>query len=920
MQSLDLLKEKLGKPYYDLEYLLLCLKEVLAENHETTLSNSVPWLTEYAPDPQPEFSDKHFHLYSIAFQLLNLVEINGAVMNRRKKEEKDLFSLNGLWAKNLKMLKDAGIGQEVIADELGNIVVEPVLTAHPTEAKRPVALKFYRELYLLLVKRENNRYNSYEQAEIRQEIKLVLHKLWHIGEIFIKKPEVVTELDSIIHYFVNVFPVVVPILFKRLTQAWEHIGFDPLLLTDPGKNPLLNFGTWVGGDRDGHPLVTAEVTHNTLSKLRLNAFAVLHRELLELSDALSFYCGLAEIIPELQQRMEEIIPEIGGRGQQLKNLHDHEAFRLFTQLMLRKLPVNVGKAQSLEIRERSISYKYPRDLLNDLELLRKALVAYGAPVIAEALATSVMLLVKTFGFHLAHLDIRQNSRHHEEAFEQLLDASGIGVKGFAKWGEDEKIGFLHSELQSHRPFVRTIEQLPTEAKSVLACYKVLRNHIRNYSADALGSLIVSMTRDLSDLLIVYLFAREAGLTKLTSKGMVCELPVVPLFETIADLDRSAEILDHYLNEKIVLESLRYQQKIHNRKFMMQDIMIGYSDSNKDGGILASMWKLNAAQSAMAKVGEKNGVKIRFFHGKGGTISRGAGPMHWFLKTLPHGSIHGLFRVTEQGESIEKKYAHKINAVYNLELMVAGTAGNTILQKHQKHTGHLAASIMEFLALESKKKYNELLNDKQFIRFYEQATPIDAIENSRIGSRPSRRTGARSLTDLRAIPWVFSWGQARFHLTSWYGVGSTLKELRNSRPEEYTLLKELIPADPYIRYVLTNIDTSLAATDEEIMKQYASLVEDVQCRDAMMKLILDELLTSRQMLQDLLRKPLHERRKNHYYSTQLRAEALRVLHSEQIRLLKKWRSLSGPNEDEREALQFELLRSVNAIASAMGTTG
>lgn len=919
MQYLDLLKEKLGKPYQDLEFLLECLREVLVENNEEDLSKLIPWIGNQEEGKYPHFSDNHFHLYSIAFQLLNLVEINGAVMSRREREEKDLASVNGLWAQNLNMLKNAGLTDREIAEELGTIWVEPVLTAHPTEAKRPVVLKYYRELYLLLVKRENTRYNSYEQEDIRNEIKLVLHKLWHIGEIFIRKPEVESELDSIIHYFVNVFPAVVPIIYRRLEQAWENAGFDPALLSDPGNLPQLSFGNWVGGDRDGHPLVTDEVTRNTLSKLRLNAFVVIHREIEELADSLSLYVEPEEISAKLRDRIAILVEELGQRGQVISQRFEQEAFKLFARLIIRKLPINVGKGQSLELRDKGISYKHPSELIEDLNILGEALREYGSPVLAEMINKSI-LLIKTFGFHLAHLDIRQNSKYHEQALEQLLAASAIGLKNFSSWDEAKKMAFLQTELMSHRPFVRSIEDLPDESRSVLECYRVVRNHIRNHSADALGSLIVSMTRNTSDLLIVYILARESGLTHQSEEGIVSRLPVVPLFETIDDLERSAEILDEYLSQDIVQRSLRYQQRMAGRKFMMQDVMVGYSDSNKDGGILASMWHLHAAQIAMSRVGEKHNVRIRFFHGKGGTISRGAGPIHWFLKTLPHGSIQGLFRVTEQGESIEKKYANKINAVYNLELILAGTVGNTILHRHTKHHTHEAEEILQMLAKESQKRYNQLLNQPGFISFYRHATPIDAIESSKIGSRPSRRSGKSTLSDLRAIPWVFSWGQARFHLTSWFGVGSTLQKLRDEKPEMYSVFRDLIPTDPYIRYVLTNVDTSLAATDEEIIRQYSELVEDSPDQKSILEMILKELSVTRSILQDLLRKPISERRTNHYYSTQLRAEALEILHSEQVRLLSEWRSLPDSKEEEREDTGFVLLRSINAIAAAMGTTG
>jgi phosphoenolpyruvate carboxylase len=276
MKLLDTLKGELRKPYRDLEFLLNCFKEVLVENNEKELAANIPWICDECNYNNLDFSKKHFHMFSICFQLLNLAETNGAVQNRRKTEEKkSLEGINGLWANSLKILKEKGLSESEIASVLSDIEVQPVLTAHPTEARRPVVLKHYRELYLLLVKCENSMYNSYEKEEIKNEIKRVITSIWHTDEFYMEKPKVETELENVIHYFVNVFPEIIHLLNRRLTQAWEYTGFDISKLIESNNFPRLKFGTWIGGDRDGHPLVTADVTKNALSKLRLNAFIIL---------------------------------------------------------------------------------------------------------------------------------------------------------------------------------------------------------------------------------------------------------------------------------------------------------------------------------------------------------------------------------------------------------------------------------------------------------------------------------------------------------------------------------------------------------------------------------------------------------------------------------------------------------------------
>jgi len=920
MGQLEILKIQLGKPYYDLEFLLNCFKEVLIENNEADLARYIPWICEKCIYEDIEFTEKHFHMFSISFQLLNLAETNSAVQTRRKiEEENSLSSINGLWANSLKLLKEKGFNEEKIASIFSEIMVQPVLTAHPTEARRPVVLKKYRELYLLLVKRENSMYNSYEKEENRNDIKRVITSIWHIDEYYREKPKVETELDNAIHYFVNVFPEIVNLLNRRLLQAWEHAGFDSSKLVESNNFPFLKFGTWIGGDRDGHPFVTAEVTHNTLLKLRLNAFVVLKADLQKLAEDMSFYCEIPHLPEQISERLKEIIAESGSEAKQVVASNRNEAFKLYVLLLINKLPINIGKAQSFELVDKKGSYTQSLQLIADLEILKSALKEHAESALANFAVNSTIQIVRTFGFHLAELDVRQNSNYYEKALVQLVNESKTSSPITNDISEEQKKEIIQSELRTNRPFIRDWSQLPTEAKNVIDCFAVLQDHIAEYSEYALGSLIVSMTRGVSDLMMVYILAREAGIT-FFDKTLGIKLQVVPLFETIDDLIASPAIMEEYFSLPEVQNSLEYQRKSKNLQFKTQEVMIGYSDSNKDGGILASAWYLYKAQQEIAAVGRKFGIQIKFFHGKGGSISRGAGPVHWFLRSLPHGTLSGKFKITEQGETIEKKYANKINAAYNLELMLSGSALNTLIHQDTNHSENEAAEILEYMGMESFHIYSNLLQNEYFLDFYQQATPIDVIEQSKIGSRPARRTGKRTFEDLRAIPWVFSWGQARFHITSWYGVGSTLEKMQQDFPEKYKKLKALIPTNQFVRYVLTNIDTSLASTDEEIMKMYAGLVEDEKVKDAVLSLLLDELEKTRRLMKELLGRPMKERRKNHYYSTNLRAEALDILHRKQVKQLRQWRNNGDEHPEEKEELLNQLLISVNAIANAMGTTG
>ncbi len=913
-------KRTLGKPYEDLAFLLDALKDSLLENGEPETAAMIPWVNDISSIRPDAITPKHLQLYSLLFQLVNLCEINGAVQQRRKQEDESLDRVSGLWANRIGKLKERGVTDQAIIDTLLDISIEPVLTAHPTEAKRTTVLEHYRELYLLVVQRENLMYNHLEKENIRHNIKQALYRLWKTGEIYLEKPDVESELRNILHYLVNVFPEIISIIDRRLIQAAQFHGLDKEQICEQLAFPSISFGNWVGGDRDGHPLVTADVTEFTLLQLRLNAFVVIKRKLSMLVQRLSFACPLETLPADAQARILEMVDELGEKGVEYFNRNHGEAFRQFIHLMIGKLPVKTMRGHATQLADIQGAYIHSRQLIEDLKLLQNSLLHYGARTTALDDVVTVIRVVQTFGFHLATVDIRQNSAFHDKAIDQLLQASQSLETGFADWSEEKRLAFLNAELASTRPFTTTKTPLGHEATTVMACLRTIERHTSRYGTNCIGSFIVSMTRSLSDLLAVYVLAREAGLTVMTEEGMVCKIPVVPLLETIEDLAAGPAILEAFLSHPVTQRSLRYQQRHSHAKTLKQQVMVGYSDSNKDGGILASQWNLYKAQYHLSEVGNRHGVKITFFHGKGGSISRGSGPTHYFVDALPHGALHGSIRLTEQGETIAQKYANKVNAAYNLELLAAGSLYKTLMDTQSERTYHPLAPIIETLAASSKKYYEAMMQKEGFMQFFRQATPIDAIETSKIGSRPAKRTGASSIEDLRAIPWVFSWSQARFNMTSWYGLGSALEELSINQPDAYEQIKTSLKRDAFLRYVITNVDTSLAATDEQIMRAYAELVDDPKVRESFLKLYLHELALTRKHLSEMIDRPFAERRKNHYHSSQLRAAMMNPLHEKQIRLLKMWRSEKATGDPAAEKTQIEVMLTINAIAGAMRSTG
>ncbi len=612
-----------------------------------------------------------------------------------------------------------------------------------------------------------------------------------------------------------------------------------------------------------------------------------------------------------------------------------EPWRQFLNLMQAKLPPEdeeMGKSSG-PTQDPFRYFRSEQEVLDDLHTLRQSLKQVKADRIGKVDIEPVMRKTKAFGFHLAALDIRQNSKFHDAALSSLMKAAGIDdAENFADWPEKRRVEFLSKELETARPFVRHREGLGDEADAVLSCYRVLYRYIGKYGTRGIGSLIVSMTRSLSDLLVVYALCREAGLMDQTPDGLACKLPVVPLLETIEDLEAGPEILDTFLDHPVTRRSMKWREDHgYDRS---QQVMVGYSDSNKDGGILASLWSLVRAQRELTEAGTKHDVRIRFFHGRGGTISRGAGPTHRFIAGLPPGTIQGDMRLTEQGEVISQKYANPITALYNLELLQAGTTGLTLgvfdktnirrnvdSGKSEETLTQKLEPIVDKLYTYSLESYQSLVRSDEFVRFFAEATPIDIIESSRIGSRPARRTGKRTFADLRAIPWVFSWSQARFFLTGWYGIGSSLERLKKEDSEAFGLLsKHAVNFMPF-RYIITNASSAIALSNTKIMKDYASLVSDRELADQYLKKITEEFERSRDMLEFLYGHKLHERRPRMYKLINFRSKRLEPLHELQIKQLREWRKLKQDGkQDEADARLPEMLLVLNAIASGLGTTG
>ncbi len=914
---------------HQLAFLMECFREVLRDLGHEDFATHLPWSAGAASSDNlpPQLG----LVYAVAFQLLNMAEEQAAAAMRTLREAHEgIAAERGLWGDEFERLKAGGFSTEEIGRAMADVSVEPVLTAHPTEAKRLSVLDQHRALFALIEERSravatviSNAVSSPKNItdlSLRARTKSALERLWRTGEILIEKPTLTDERRNVLHYLRDVFPKVLSQLDERLALAWNASDLEKSALPSLLQRPRLRFGTWVGGDRDGHPGVTAPVTAETLERLRVNSLLVLNRELTGLAEKLSLSVWVQAPPAPLTEARDRAAAALGTDAAKILETHREEPWRQFIQLMLARLPVVQAPHTLARLREGSGLYRHASELAEDLAALHQSLVEVGARRLAVSDVEPVQRALEVFGFHLAQLDIRQNSVFHAKALGQLMSAAGLDGSDWEEWNENERIRFLGKELQSPRPFLHASASAGPEADAVLGCYRVIATHIEKFGADGVGALIVSMTRRVSDLMVVYVLAREAGLTRMLPEGPVCVLPVVPLFETGDDLEAAPAILRSFLEQPFTRRSLDFTAWNWGREKqpLSQQVMIGYSDSNKDAGIIASQWGLQKAQTRLSELGREAGVRIKFFHGRGGTISRGAGPTHRFLDALPQGSLTGGIRLTEQGETIAQKFGNFSTATYNLELLLAGVTATTLTHSRPANTDDRLSPVFEQLSVASRKAYRALVEADGFFPFYRQATPIDALEHSRIGSRPSRRTGQASLADLRAIPWVFSWNQARYYVPGWYGTGSALASLDES---QRSLLRENLRTQPFLHYVITNVESSLASSDLDLMKAYADLVEDTAVRDRLFDQIETEWRLTREMIDSLRGGAIASRRPRLAKTLGLRAEALRVLHHQQIRLLSQWRGhIKSSAQSEADAMLPDLLLSINAIASGLRTTG
>ena len=882
-----------------------CLRDVI-RTHQPEIEGV---LAGERLDPQapPALVARAIAAQGMWFQLLSIAEQNGAMRQRRQSEvERGYDQLRGTFAQVVTAAARDGIAADDVRAVVANLRVRPVITAHPTEAKRVSVLEKHRRIYRRLVDLEAPRWTPRERHALVENLRTEIELLWLTGELRLAKPTVGQELAWGL-YFVNenlfeVVPELVDKLERALRQAYPADRFD--------VPPFFQLGSWIGGDRDGNPFVTNDVTRRTLFDNRIASLRRYRQRVGDLLRALSLTERAAPIAPEFREALARELAA-SGDAERIRERNPGEVYRQFVTCMLGKLDGALTSAERREPAPEAAAYRTADELIGDLRTLEAGLVAGRGGRAAELLVRPVRREVEAFRFSTFRLDIRDNSPRVYAAVAALARGRSPGeppAPASPAWR-----AWLQGELA--RPLRPDRRAPPQEAAEMVDLFRLIHEVRDCLDREAVGSFILSMTHDVADILGVYLLAKEAGLFADAAGVESCTLPIVPLFESIDDLRRAPEIVRDLLQVPLVRRSVRAQGGVF-------EVMIGYSDSNKDGGFLSSNWELAKTQLRLTRLGRECGVPIAFFHGRGGSVSRGGAPTGRAIAAQPAGSIQGRLRLTEQGEVVSFKYANRGTAAYQTELLAASVLEHSLKSEREQALVPTTEfdEAMEALSGAAHAAYRRLVEHPHLVTYFQAASPVEEIALLNIGSRPARRTGMRTLADLRAIPWVFAWTQNRHFIPGWFGVGTgvgTFLEVRGARGE--TLLQRMFSDFRLFRLIVDEAEKTLAYVDLELARQYADLVADPWVRQEIFTLVTDEYHRTVDVVHRLTgRTELAERFPQFRQRLASRLPTLNQVNRQQIELLRRYRATAAekPPEDQLAAL----LLSINCIAAGFGTTG
>jgi len=855
--------------------------------------------------------------YSIYFSLVNIAEEAWQHKQRRRIAGRNGPSWKGSFNTTLRELHKQKINAVQIQRLLDNLAYIPVFTAHPTEAKRRSVMEALRRIFVISEELDAGRLTQFQKDEIIERLERHIQILYKTNEVRTQKPEVVDEVKQGLYYFRECLFQAVPDTYRNLEKAITRTyGADN---EDHGiKVPsFIQFGSWIGGDRDGNPFVKPATT---ITALRLQAVEVVreyYRRVEALLRVLTHsieFCQPSDALMLSLERDEKDHPELFTENPERFR---QEPYRRKLFVMARRLYANLVCFRArLEEREQTQSCGYANEqgLLQDLYLIRDSLISHDDAVVAAGDLQDLIRLVETFGFYLSHLDVRQESTIHTETVTEIIQQ--IDAVDYAALDENARLEYLSNKLASDTAPDFDPSTLSERAGETLELLKVMAAMREEISPDAFGAYVISMTHEASHVMEVMFLAWLAGLVGQRDNEWFCHLLVSPLFETIDDLAHIEPVMSRLLDNETYAALLKASGNT-------QEVMLGYSDSCKDGGILASAWNLYQAQQQITALTQARGVKLRMFHGRGGTVGRGGGPTHDAILSQPAGTVHGEIKFTEQGEVLSYKYSNTETASYELGMGITGllkASCNLISKPEPDNQEHL--DIMAQLAATGENQYRTLTdNTEGFLDYFYEATPVSEIALMNIGSRPShRKKQDRSKTSVRAIGWVFGWAQSRHTMPAWYGIGTALEKWAKNDKENLEKLQEMYQHWPFFRALLSNTQMALFKADMRIANAYKSLCLDQTSAKKVYNLINKEYERTRhhtlevaglnELMADTPHLALSLTRRNPY---------LDPLNQIQLMLLKRYRD-ENLDEETRNRWLTPLLRSINAIAAGMRNTG
>ncbi len=803
----------------------------------------------------------------------------------------------GTLAQTLSHARTAGFSAADLLRFFRDAQVSPVLTAHPTEVRRKSTMDREMEIAALLDRRERMKLTLEEADASDEQLRRAVLTLWQTNLLRRTKLTVLDEVANGLSFYDYTFLHEVPRL---------HCALEDRLNQEEGASgelaSFLTMGSWIGGDRDGNPFVTADVMRGTL---RLQSSRVMNfylEQLHALGSELSLAAHLADVSDELH--------ELSGRSPDTSPHRSGEPYRLAVSGIYARLTATAAKLE-VETTRRPVGegapYASVKEFKADLDVLDRSLIANNSSVIARGRLRQLRRAVDCFGFHLARLDIRQNSAVHERTVAELFDAAIPGMSYLAL-GEEARVNLLMNELRSARPLSSAFVKYSEETLGELALFRAAAEAHAKFGADVISQCIISMCKGMSDMLEVAVLLKEVGLVNPSGRSAI---NIVPLFETIEDLQASSGIMDRML-------SLHDYRKLVDSRGGVQEVMLGYSDSNKDGGFVTSGWELYKAEIGLVEVFERHHVRLRLFHGRGGSVGRGGGPSYDAIIAQPGGAVNGQIRITEQGEIISSKYSNAEVGRNNLEILAAATLEASLLQPRQSAPRREYLTAMDQLSALAFRAYRGLVYETEgFADYFWGSTVINEIATLNIGSRPASRKKTREIEDLRAIPWVFSWAQCRLMLPGWYGFGSAVETWIADHPEQgMAFLQELYREWPFFRMLLSNMDMVLAKSSIAIASRYAELVPDVKLRESIFGRIRREWHSSIETLLDIMGherllqgNPLLDR------SIRNRFPYLDPLNHVQVELLKEHRA-QNPDEQVLRGIQL----TINGISAGLRNSG